>query len=153
MHHACMPLLLFFFFSFMHGPFCTLQASLIQSVFVFLPPFSPVYDKFITAETFTNSNYACLEIPRLITVCRAAAYSCALWVIYYCTHKYISIYLYLYIFFACTNLANTTTNILITSIIIQIPEGNFPTCRPPFLPANPLPRKYFLQAVEAKTFS
>lgn len=89
-----------FFFPFMHGPFCTLRASLIQftyySVFAFLPLFSPVYDKFIAAETFTNSNYACLEIPRLITVCRAASYSCALWVIYYCTHKYISISIYIY---------------------------------------------------------
>lgn len=129
-----------------HTKHSILMHALVRYVFMF---FSPIYDAFHCGN-FTNPHYSRLENPHLIIVCRAAVCCCVLCFIY--------LYRCIFLVGVHTNIANIITNILITNIIIQIPEGNYLTCTPP-LPSSLLPPP-LLQILlslsrvqEAKTFS
>lgn len=119
----------------LHKPSCSMHQYALM--------FSPFYDA-SHCWNFTNSNYACLDIPRLIIVCCAAVLCCVLWFVYFSTFFFLVV--------VHTNIASITTNILITNIIILIPEGNYLTCMPPTSCAS---SQILLssRAQKAKTFS
>lgn len=87
--------------------------------------FSPIYDTF-HCRNFTNSHCSLLENPPLITL--------LCWSVLLCIAVYLFISIYIFVG-VHTNIANIITNILITNIIIQIPEGNYLTCMPPLPPS------------------
>lgn len=69
--------------------------------------------------------------PYLLIVCSAAVLCCGLSLSYFCGC------VFLFIFFLVSvqaNIGSTITNILISNIIIQIPEGALLTCTPPLPP-------------------
>lgn len=89
--------------------------------------FRPIYGAF-HRRNFANSNYACLEILHFYHCLHCCG--ALLWIVVYLIN--------LDIFFGGgvvhTDIANTITNILITNIIIQIPDDNYLTWGLLFLP-------------------